>query len=162
MSYDSVCGLNSDWHRLRVCTTWPAISSIIMSVGSAVPDIPIIDVNTGEETTLKAIIDNGERPWPSVWSRVGSDCGVVMNSPTCTAHAPRLPRLGLCSLPVLPACVLHSFCQCGLPSGWLAGWLAGVGGRAGGSSLSVRLSLCVYGIAMCIPRSQPRSLPDRR
>jgi hypothetical protein len=31
-----------------------------MSVGSAVPDIPIIDVNTGEETTLKAVIGNGE------------------------------------------------------------------------------------------------------
>ena len=31
-----------------------------MSAGSAVPDIPIIDVNTGEETTLKAIIDNGK------------------------------------------------------------------------------------------------------
>ena len=30
-----------------------------MSVGSKVPDIPIIDVKTGEDTTLLAIIGNG-------------------------------------------------------------------------------------------------------
>ena len=33
-----------------------------MSVGSKVPDIPIIDVKTGEDTTLLAIIGNGGPP----------------------------------------------------------------------------------------------------
>jgi hypothetical protein len=40
-----------------------------MSVGAEAPDIPIIDVLTGEDTSLKSIIGNGARAFPSLSSR---------------------------------------------------------------------------------------------
>ena len=48
----------------------PKKTTATMSVGQAFADIPIIDVTTGEDTTLAAVIGNGahtHRELPAVW-----------------------------------------------------------------------------------------------
>ena len=65
-----------------------------MSVGSEVPDIPLLTMG-GEDTTLKAIIGNGERPLRSRLSLLFSQGSV----PTCSVVPSPTPAHPACRTP---------------------------------------------------------------